>query len=69
ILASGAVVAFGLGSLVPAPARRPRPVDVDDDQPYQLAWDLDSVPTRQTDDEGPRILAAFPITSGAGDRN
>jgi hypothetical protein len=69
IVASGAAVAFGLGSLVPAPARRPRPVDVDDDQPYQLAWDLDSVPTRQTDDEGPRILAAFPITSGAGDRN
>ncbi len=73
IAASAAVVAFGLGSLVPTPdARRPGPVDVvDDDQPYQLAWDLDSVPTRETDDadDGPRILAAFPITSGAGDRN
>jgi hypothetical protein len=73
IVASGAIVAFGLGSLVPTPARPPRPVDVvdDDDQPYQLAWDLDSVPTRETHDtdDGPRILAAFPITSGAGDRN
>jgi hypothetical protein len=74
IVASGAVAAFGLGSLVPVrDTRRPRPVDlVDDDQPYQLAWDLDSVPTRETDDgdDGPRILAAFPITSsGAGDRN
>lgn len=75
VVASGAVVAFGLGSLVPMPdARRARPVDdiVDDDEPYQLAWDLDSVATRETDDtddDGPRILAAFPITSGAGDRN
>ena len=42
----------------------------------QLAWDLDADPepfpvrpTTGTEDDGPRILARFPIVSGTGDRN
>jgi hypothetical protein len=54
VLAAGAVVAFGLGALVPseervtAPAPEPEPVISMTDEP----------------DDGPQILAAFPIEAG-----
>lgn len=74
VLASGAVVAFGLGALVPTPDPATEPVEPVESG--QLAWDLDADPepfpvrpTTGTEDDGPRILARFPIISGTGDRN
>lgn len=77
VVAGLSVVAFGLGALVPDPGTAPAPEVDDDDEPDQLAWaldpDRDPLPVRETngtkESDGPRILASFPIASGAGDRN
>jgi hypothetical protein len=81
VVAALAVVAFGLGALVPR-AEVATATEVEEDvEPAasQLSWDLDPdrdpLPVREAngtkehDDEGPRILARFPIASGAGEAN